>query len=208
MELKNKKILILGDSITEGACASKPELCFVELLKSKYNLNCINYGVGGTRIARQLNPSWPALFDYDYNMRLEVMKKDADIVIVFGGTNDFGHGDASFSGEGYYSFTGALNILFDNLKKKYPKQTIVIITPLQRSDQEKSLCGHPLVDYASLIKKEALNRNYNILDLYNDIDFKVGTEAFKNNIFTDGLHPNDNGHELIAKKIYNYLKEL
>ena len=208
MNLDNKVVAVLGDSITEGACASKKENSFVDLLNSKYHLKTLNYGIGGTRISRQEDVSEWTIFDYDYNLRLTLIPKNIDVLIVFGGTNDFGHGKAPFEGNTEYSFKGALNILYDRIDEKYKGKEIVIITPLQREDQQLSLCGLPLIDYVNEIKRQAKNHNYHILDLYEDKDFKAGSKEFKENIFEDGLHPNDSGHALIAKKIYEYLKEI
>ena len=53
MELKGKKLNILGDSITEGVGASGPEHGFVRLLENRSGALCRNYGVAGTRIAPQ-----------------------------------------------------------------------------------------------------------------------------------------------------------
>ena len=53
MELTGKKINFLGDSITEGCCATSPEKGYVDVMKRKYRLTeARNYGIGGTRIAR------------------------------------------------------------------------------------------------------------------------------------------------------------
>ena len=96
MELKGKKINFLGDSITEGCGVSAKENTFIEILKEKYNLaEARNYGKGGTRIARQSeikDPNEPR--DKDFLMRMWDMDPDADIVVVFGGTNDYGNGQA------------------------------------------------------------------------------------------------------------------
>ena len=95
MELTGKKINFLGDSITEGCCATAPELGYVEALKRTCGLASVrNFGIGGTRIARQRIPSEEPKYDRDFGSRIAEMDPDADIVIVFGGTNDHGHGDA------------------------------------------------------------------------------------------------------------------
>ena len=50
--------------------------------------------------------------------------------------------------------------------------------------------------------------NVNILDLYNDPDFSFDNELFRSYVKADGLHPNDDGHKAIAKKIYEYVKSM
>ncbi len=71
---------------------------------------CNNCGIVGTRIARQKTPPAKSYTDRDFCSRVEEMDNDADIIIVFGGTNDFGNGDAPFgemSDRTPYTFYGA-----------------------------------------------------------------------------------------------------
>lgn len=97
MELKGKKINFLGDSITEGAGTSCEAARFTCVLKDIAGLSEIrNYGIGGTRIARQQTVTNEKHDKNDYCGRFQSMDDDADIIVVFGGTNDYGHGDAPF----------------------------------------------------------------------------------------------------------------
>ena len=94
MNLQGKKINFLGDSITEGHGTSGEACFFTTLIARETGAVCRNYGIGGTRIARQTIPSEKPRHDLDFPGRVDEMDPDADIVVVFGGTNDFGHGDA------------------------------------------------------------------------------------------------------------------
>ena len=47
------RIAFLGDSITEGCGASAEEFFYVNQVGKTLNAKVLNYGVGGTRIARQ-----------------------------------------------------------------------------------------------------------------------------------------------------------
>lgn len=86
------KINFLGDSITYGVGASSPEKCFVSRVSALTGAETDNYGISGTRIARQSRPSADKTFDYDFLMRSEVMDKNADFVFVFGGRfHSFSH---------------------------------------------------------------------------------------------------------------------
>ena len=53
MELKRKKINFLGDSITEGHGTSAPENIFLNRLSRATGATANNYGISGSRIARQ-----------------------------------------------------------------------------------------------------------------------------------------------------------
>ncbi|MBR5504698.1 MAG: hypothetical protein IKV73_00115 [Clostridia bacterium] len=55
----------------------------------------MGYGKSATRIAKQQDVQTP---DYDnayFVTRVADMDDDIDVIVVFGGTNDYGHGDAA-----------------------------------------------------------------------------------------------------------------
>ena len=96
MELKGLKANFLGDSITEGVGTSSSEHIYLNVLKESCGLaEARNYGIGGTRLARELTNTWAKNND-DKNMceRSLHMDPDADLIVLFGGSNDFGHGTA------------------------------------------------------------------------------------------------------------------
>ena len=214
MNIKGKKIVCLGDSITAGAGASVYENCWVARLGALSGADVKNYGIGGTRIARQQQPSDP-VYDQDYCLRAPQMDKDADVVIVFGGTNDYGHGDAemgSFADKTPDTFCGALGWLFGYLKAEYPKAKIVILTPLHRrnennlrGDGSKKKDFYTLLEYVENIRLAAKNCGFNLLDLYSEAGMDPALGNDDATYFTDGLHPNDLGHEIIAKLVFDFL---
>ena len=215
MELKNIKVNFLGDSITEGACASCKENQYVSLIAAQTGAVCRNYGISGTRLAEQSSLSETEVCDRNYCSRVDEMEADADIVIVFGGTNDFGHGDAKL-GNPFditpQTFYGAVNYLADRLKKKYPDAIKVFITPMHRvgennprGDGSKTEDGPILKEYVDVIKESAKRHNIPLLDLYNDFDIDPNCAEDNEKYFADGLHPNDAGHKLLADKIISFL---
>ena len=210
MNLQNKKIAFLGDSITEGVGASTYEKCYVERLKKIAHLDeAFNYGISGTRIAPQKNPSVNSEWDKDFLSRVAQMEDDVDAVVVFGGTNDFGHGDAPIGDFGDVTtdtFYGACYTLMKMLIEKYPDKPILFITPLHRFTEndminEIGLKRVALVDYVEAIKKTAARFSIPVLDLYSISGMQPNIEVQNLKYFADGLHPNDNGHERIAKFI-------
>ena len=141
MELKGKIINFLGDSITEGHGTSdwgtKP---YHALLKESVGLaEARNYGKGGTKIARlpviTENP-----FDQDFNLRVLDINHDADAIVVFGGTNDYGHATiplGSFEDRDVHTFYGGMHTLCLYLIKNYVGKQIVFMTPLHRLQESK-----------------------------------------------------------------------
>ena len=203
------KIGFIGDSITEGIGASSVEKNYVSLVKKILNCETVNYGISGTRIARQNKISYPHSFDMDFNFRLPFVADDLDYLFVFGGTNDYGHGDARFGEteeKDVSSFCGAVNILIDGLLKKYPKEKIIFILPLQRFDTAPNpTTGKCLEDYVKALKTIVKNHGVDYLDFYNGLFPKPNTNL-NSEFFADGLHPNDNGYQIIAEKISEYIK--
>ncbi len=214
MELKNLKINFLGDSITEGHGSSSPENCYVSKVAEYTGALCRNYGIGGTRIARQQEPSEIAQFDFDFCQRVADMDPDADVVIVFGGTNDYDHGDApigEFADRTPDTFYGALHTLYTSLIEKYSDSYIIVITPLHRIDEDvihpcKGGVKAPLKKYVEIIREVAEYYSLPIIDLYAMSGMQPEIPIIKEKFMADGLHPTDLGHKIIAKKVVAFLK--
>lgn len=218
MELKGSKINFLGDSITEGAGASRRENAYCMVIEREYEAICQNYGIGGTRIARQKLPSIKPIYDKDFCSRVTEMDADADIVVVFGGTNDFGHGDAplgNMSDRTPDTFYGALHTLYTSLIEKFPESPIVVVTPLHRHDEDnprgegnKPHDVGTLKTYVEIIREVAECYSLPVLDLYKESGLQPKVPIINQKYFVDGLHPNDEGHKILARKIANFLQML
>lgn len=217
MELKGTKINFLGDSITEGAGTSSHDKMYTMLIEREYGAICQNYGIGGTRIARQKNASAEEKFDRDFVSRVPEMDADADIVVVFGGTNDFGHGDApigTMSDRTPYTFYGALHCLYTALIEKYPDVPIVVLTPLHRitediptGDNKPAPVG-TLKEYVNIIREVAEYYSLPVLDLFKESGLQPKIPIIQQKYVPDGLHPNDAGNEILAHKIARFLEML
>ena len=213
MELSHARINFLGDSITYGCGADSPEKGFVSLIAQETGADCRNYGVIGTRIARQKQPSECSAFDEDFCQRAEKMDVCADAVVVFGGTNDFGHGDAPLGSDADRTpdtFQGALHTLFSSLMSLYPGKPILIITPLHRlsENNRRKDNGCILLDYVQMIRKAAEEYSLPILDLYAYAGLQPRVTAIQQTLMPDGLHPGNLGHQVIAHRIIKALENL
>lgn len=217
MELKGTKIDFLGDSITEGHGTSAPEKNFCMLIEREYEAICQNCGIGGTRIARQHTPSNEA-WDRDFCSRVADLDPDADIVVVFGGTNDFGHGDApigTMSDRTPDTFYGALHVLYTSLIEKFPESPIIVLTPLHRCNEDnprgdgnKPQDVGDLKAYVEIIREVAEYYSLPVLDLYKESGLQPKVPVIKQKYIPDGLHPNDAGHEILARKIAKFIESL
>lgn len=213
MELKGKKMNVIGDSITEGVGVSCADKIYLNLIKEKEGLAVArNYGISGTRIARQADDPGRA-----YIERYTQMDDDADIIVVFGGTNDFGHGSApigTMEDRTPDTFYGACHLLFEGLIKKFPLATIVIMTPLQRGWGAENnrihpdKVGVPLIEFSKILKEVAEYYALPVLDLYAASGIHPQIDCNREAFCPDGLHPNDAGHEIIASRLTGLLKSL
>lgn len=218
MKLEGLKINFLGDSITEGHGTSGTDAIYWSILKNEASLGAARgYGIGGTRIAKQRKPSDPR-WDLDFCQRYEKMDPDADAVVVFGGTNDFGHGDAPLGTPDDRTpdtFYGACHYLLEGLINRYPDATIVVMTPLHRTNEDNPRGdGHKtenlatLSQYVAIIKEVAAYYSLPLLDLWSVSGIQPKVEANRVRFCPDGLHPSDAGHRLIASRLKGFLESL
>ena len=212
-DFSKKTLVFLGDSITEGAGASRNELAYVNLVSKKLNCKVINNGIGGTRIARQTNKSKDPTYDNHFITRVS-NKKEGDFIFVFGGTNDYGHGDAPMgkpASKDDLTFFGAINQLIDRLCEVYSKENICFILPIPRFQDEsvhgegaKKSALYSLAEYVETEKTALSKRGIDYLDI-RDKFIKPDT-VLPSTHFADGIHPNDEGHSIIADSICKYLE--
>lgn len=217
MELKDKRIGFLGDSITEGHGVAEPQNIFWNRIAAQTGAKCFGYGIGGTRIAPQhdkTNEAW----DRHFASRVDEMEEDLDVIVVFGGTNDYGHGDAPLgtpADRDDSTFYGAYHVLLQKLFARYPAAEIVIMTPLHRTGEENCTYNElgvrrqtNLEGYVDAVLKVATFYSVPVLDLFRAAGMNPIVPVQKELYMPDGLHPNDAGHARIAQRLIGFLQSL
>ena len=219
MELNGKKINFLGDSITQGVGVSDCDRNrYDNILKRLCSLGCTrNYGVSGTRIACQTGKRPMPNYDgKEFYTRAEIMDRDADVVVVFGGTNDYGHGDAPFgtlADTTTDTYCGGINHLMGMIKADFPHAKIVFMTPMRRTGDERVSDtrkedgddARALVEYVDTVIEAAKNHGIYALDLYRTMPIDPNDEFQRKLYAPDGLHPNDLGQHIIAETLREFL---
>ena len=217
MELNGKKILFLGDSITEGAGVSDINDVYWKQLEKNTDAECVGYGIGGTRFSRQPEPDE---FDERGNFCDRCLKMDdkADIIVVFGGTNDYGHGNAPFGRLGDCTpetFCGAVSFVAKSLIEKYPDALTVFMTPTHRLSEKGRTKNEngirndaELKDYVDGIIKICGEYSLPVLDLYRVSGIQPEIEIMREKYMPDGLHPNKYGNAKIASRLEGFLRAL
>ena len=211
MELKNKTVNFIGDSITAGVGASCTENRYTDVFARLFGAKVNNYGISATRIARQ-SVVTEGLRDRDFCMRFTEMDETADAVVVFGGTNDFGHGDAplgTMQDRTPATFYGACHYLMSGLLERYCGKPVVILTPLHRTEEdEPNVNGVTLNRYREILMEVAAYYALPVLDLYATSGIQPRHAACCEKLMPDGLHPSDEGHAIIARRVGLFLSQL
>lgn len=200
------RINFLGDSITQGGGASSHDHAYTALVCKRFGATENNFGVGGTRIAPQTDGQNDPYGEY-FILRAEKMPTDADFTFVFGGTNDYGHGDATLRG-----FCDAFVALADYILRHFDKDKVCFVLPLPRYNQDSPLGeGNkkapvaPLSEYVSAEKRILAKKGLAFLDLSDAFPVPVTNKG--DGLTVDGLHPNDAGHAILADRLGAYLEK-
>ena len=219
MELKGKKVVFIGDSITDGHGTSANEFTYWNQFGRNTGAIVFADGIGGSRIAPQrvatVERPWE---DRYFASRVDELNPEADIIVVFGGTNDFGTGDAAFgtmNDRTNDTFYGACHLLVQKLYEKYPKATIVLMTPLHRlseNDMPYNELGvrrvGPLSVYVQALRDVAEYYGLPLVDLFATCPIQPHIDSLRQMYMPDGLHPNDAGAALVAECLQRVLEAL
>ncbi len=211
MELQNKKIACLGDSITEGI--ADVSYNYVHHLAEMSGAEVLNFGVSATRIATRLIPYHIESWNESFLLRAEKMTDKYDVILIFGGTNDYARenptplGDMTSTDE--HTFYGALKALYNKVILAHPEATVVAITPLhRRAEKNYGLEGLELLDYVNAVREVASWYSIPVIDLWNTSGIQAQNQEIMDLYLRDGLHPTQRGAERIAERIYAFLKAL
>ena len=225
MDIKGFKVNFLGDSITEGAGVTDWAGCrYDNRLAVLCQLSATNnYSISGSRLAHQIHPSENPRYDLCFCGRAYDMDTTADMVIVYGGVNDYIHGDAPFGQIGDTTpatYCGGVYFLMNYLRTVYAGKPIIFLTParcfLRKEVDDRIISTHarklpggkPLVDYVDVILQTAKQFNIAVLDLYRDLGLDPHDPECYATYTTDGLHFNDAGHAVLAQRLKEFIDAL
>ena len=202
-----KKFLIsfLGDSITD---ANWIRHNYVSLVGEYLGVDVQNCGVSGSTIGvSNRKTEWS-----NFIAELPKIDKQADLVFVLGGTNDFGTCPnqaielGNLASKDVHTYYGALQNIADYLLTFLSKDRIIFGTPMRRDEKklgfyssDKNEFGSTLTDYCKAVKDVAYKYSFKVIDLYNDFEEYNPLNPHFYDLSDDGLHPNDLGHQVMAK---------
>ena len=207
--------VFVGDSITYGHGTT---LIYYNVLKDLLALKTVTgMGVGGSCFSTKSDygtANSPLVTRYQ-NI------PDADLIVVFMGTNDYGHETPMGTIEDTtdVSFYGAVNVVVKGIVEAHPTSRIVFCTPLHRYgfgtskllgtaftyDHIKNGQDHTLKDYVDALKEVCERYSIPVIDLFSQSGLNPSISQIKDLYFPDGLHPNEAGHTKLAHLMYKYL---
>lgn len=217
-----RKMATIGDSICKRGWWQKK-------LQKLTNIAYTDYSENGSCIAK-INSSDTTYF----SNRVASMDNDFDMVIVWGGLNDFGYNFGSNGGtelgtatdSTVDTFYGALNVLCDALAKKYKRAKIafVLTTPIATlatmqahnlqygGGDQANTKGFYFKQYMDAIKEVCEKYSYPVLDLYNNSGFTQDNITIMTSNITetnpDGLHPSKEGFDRIINQLALFIGNL
>lgn len=205
--LNGKKVVFYGDSITA-------QNKFPVIVKEYYGINAVNMGVGGSTIFYRSDA------DMSSDSRISSIPSDADIVMIMGGTNDWGktqieEGLAYSDGFDRTKFKGAVAYIIKKTQQQCPNAKIIWCTTIGGQNETRATSS-PTVQY--LPQKDQFGQSgYTFRNAEIEVCNTLGIEVCDtwscgingNNAYTmieDTVHPTDAGAKLIANYIIGHLK--
>jgi hypothetical protein len=182
-EDKGEKVLILGDSITQGAGPDHSSMAYANIICREKGFNALKQGVGGYRY----EPIDLCMFPLDEFV--------PDKIIVFLGTN---YDDISCFERGY-DYEKAVIEYYEKLNKIYGHVPIISITPLWKNRDT----DYVRFDWCrSVIARECAK--YENIKVVDGFDLVPQSDDF----FADGVHPNELGSLTLAKNLLEKMEKI
>ena len=192
-----KKIVCHGDSLTEASDLDK-NYTWPILLENRLNLKIMNSGIGGDTSGGLLGR-----FYHD------VVRHQPDLVIILGGTNDLWW-DLEVNLIQANIFAMACQAQFHNITPIVGLPLPLLMENIQRREMMAPVAGwqkcvKKLADLVAALTASAKESDIVCLDFYHPFADENG-DALGKYYLEDGLHPNKQGHRLMAEKAVDLLR--
>lgn len=214
--VSGKKLGVIGDSITVGYMVTgyneDGSAKGGYVTKKWYDYVAERYGFASVQANAEIGRAFTksGSMSTRFTQKIKELDSDLDVIIVFGGTNDFNWSptigtmdDTPSEEDGGISFFAALRFTAEYLQTNFPNARIVFMTPLPRKNSEgfngKDTNGKRVIDYADAIAEMCRCYGFDIVDLNRVGGFYVWSDTWLNAYMMDGLHPNEAGTEVYVR---------
>lgn len=227
---KGKKVAFLGDSITDKIHVGTTKN-YWQYLEEMLGLEPLVYGINGHQ--------WTGIFEQAQKLK-EEKGDQVDAIVIFAGTNDYNAGiplgdwfhtekcSATVAGPSQETrlkripqtdntnFRGRINKVMAYLKENFPRQQIILLTPIHRAQASfgdnniqpeeafPNQAGLYVDAYVDVIKEASNIWAVPVIDLNSISGLYPMCDAhssYFHNEKTDRLHPNAAGHYRMAKAL-------
>lgn len=171
---KTKKVLLLGDSISQGMETIKPSITYINLLARMKKWDLLNQGVGG--------------LEFDSTTIEKLDEFDPELILIALGTNDV------LKNPKVEEKFAEIEKYLEKIKKVYEGKEVVIITPIPIINEEFK------ENYEKIqvkLKELGLKNNFRVIDGENLII------RSKDYYFDQEIHPNELGFTTMALNLIN-----
>lgn len=209
-DFSHLNMFFVGDSIT--ASTNRTDKFYWQYLADWCKIKkTFNGGVSGDKLTGSMAS------------RILNAGSDVDVVTVFGGTNDWQFNSPlgtvnSVSGDG--TVCGAVKYIIEcHWQRNGANKPILFFSPIPRATSYGNLAmnnsaGYSLYDLKEAVKEVCHNYAVPFLDQYDECFLKPWMEVGNSTYFStssepagDGLHPNAEGHKLLAWRMMHFLGE-
>ena len=211
--ISNKKVVFLGDSITQNAVINSDKFKgFISLLGENVDQNTelIGKGIGGDKVSDLLT-----------RYRDDVIKLNPDMVFIYIGINDVWHKYDFGTGTDIDLYENGLRQIIYDIKDNGIE--VILCTPTvigenkgdftlvnQFKDIETmEIMNNDLDDYSDVIRKLSREFDTKLLDLRKIFMQYISENNPKNKskgvLTTDGVHLNNIGSKLIADEMIKFI---
>lgn len=174
-----RRILMHGDSITQGFDAKYPSGCYANILGRYYDAEIVNQGIAG------------ACFFADV---VDHVGDDYDFITVAYGTNDWRKKEGA-------DIEPDTDAFMRRLKETYPNTPVFVILPLWRSDFLSPYRAGDFRQCRALIGRLAAKQGFYVLD---DFDMVPHDKRY---FYDARLHPNEYGFYFYAQRLTEMINE-
>ena len=196
------KFVALGDSITYGYTPKTDNVQMDEpwptiVGKTMGFSKVVNMGISGSTLAHH----WYAMSE-----RLNDIPVDADIIAIWGGTNDFSHDIplGTISDNDNTTVYGALNVICAYLNQNFSDSFVFLMTPYpRRGGTGQNNEGYNLLQVRDAVSAVGVKYGIPVLNMYDLGHFQ---REFNSDV-SDGLHPTqDFVRKYTAPQISDFIK--
>ena len=198
------KACFIGDSITE-------QNYYPKYVSQDLNLGSyVNRGVGGCTLSDNQNTTQVPIINR-YQTDIDA---DSDIIVLYGGCNDFGQNRTIDNSGNLYDTTtvcGALRTIIEWVYTNFPEKLFLVCNMIpnyysgRENDNYKNSSGKSIKDYSDAIENVCEEYSVPVVDFYRNVGFNL---ANKTTYLQDGVHPTEFGARKMANIITAKVKTL